>query len=81
MLNTELREGKQHCQKNTPECLARNMEIIYRLHPNYFVLFRLDGDNDTAYTSKVLSKSGHFFLIEQNIRNNPVNQGLIQLKL
>jgi len=68
MLDTELREGKQYCQKNTPEYLTRNMEIISNLHLEHPVLFRLDGGNDAASTIKVLSESGHFFLIKRNIR-------------
>lgn len=68
MFDTELREGKQHCQKNTPEYLVRNMEIINKLHLEHPVLFRLDGGNDAASTIKVLAGSGHFFLIKRNIR-------------
>ncbi|MBT6835734.1 MAG: IS1380 family transposase [Bacteroidetes bacterium] len=68
MLDTELREGKQHCQKDTPEYLLKNMEIINKLHLEHPVLFRLDGGNDAASTIKVLSESGHFFLIKRNIR-------------
>lgn len=68
MLDTEFREGKQHCQKNTPEYLLKNMEIINKLHLEHPVLFRLDGGNDAASTIKVLSESGHFFLIKRNLR-------------
>ncbi len=68
MLDTELREGKQHCQKDTPEYLERNIEIINKLHFRYPVVFRLDSGNDAASTIKVISESGHFFLIKRNIR-------------
>ena len=68
MFDTELWKGKQHCQKDTPEYLAGNMEIINKLHLEHPVLFRLDGGNDAASTIKVLSESGHFFLIKRNIR-------------
>jgi len=68
MLATELRKGKQHCQKDTPEYLLKNMKIINKLHLEYPVLFRLDGGNDAASTIKVLSESSHFFLIKRNIR-------------
>ncbi len=67
-MDTELREGKQHCQKDTPEYLSRNMEIINKLHLEHPVLFRLDSGNDAASTIKVLSENGHFFLIKRNIR-------------
>lgn len=68
MLDTELREGKQHCQRDTPEYLLKNMEIINKLNLEHPVLFRLDGGNDAASTIKVLSESEHFFLIKRNIR-------------
>jgi len=68
MLDTELRKGKQHCQKDTPEYLAKNMKILNKLHLKHSVLFRLDGGNDAASTIKVLVDSGHFFLIKRNIR-------------
>jgi hypothetical protein len=68
MLDCELREGKQHCQKNTPQYLARNIELIKKLHLNSPLLFRLDGGNDAADTIRVLASSKHFFLIKRNLR-------------
>lgn len=68
MLDCELRPGKQHCQKKTPEYLAGNIEKIKKLQLNTPVLFRLDGGNDAASTVKVLASSGHFFLIKRNLR-------------
>ncbi len=68
MLDTELRKGKQHCQKNTPEYLSQNMEILKKLHRKHPILFRLDGGNDAASTIRILVDSGHFFLIKRNIR-------------
>ena len=68
MLDAELREGKQHCQKDTPEYLSRNMEILNQLDLKHPVLFRLDSGNDAAATIKVLSESGHFYLVKRNIR-------------
>lgn len=68
MLDCELREGKQHCQKDTPEYLSRNVKIIEKLHLDTPVLFRLDGGNDAADTIRVLAEGGHFFLIKRNLR-------------
>lgn len=68
MLDCELREGKQHCQRNTPEYLSGNIRMIEKLHLNNPVLFRLDGGNDAATTIQVLTSSDHFFLIKRNIR-------------
>jgi len=68
MLDCELREGKQHCQKGTPDFLCRNIEAIKDLNPEYPVLFRLDGGNDSIDTLKPLMNSGHFFLVKRNLR-------------
>lgn len=68
MLDNELREGKQHCQKNTPEYLASKIEILKKLNLDKPILFRLDGGNDAASTIKVLANSGHNFLIKRNLR-------------
>jgi Transposase DDE domain group 1 len=68
MLDCEQREGKQHCQKDTPGFLEHNIEIIKKLDLKQPVLFRLDGGNDAASTIKMLANSGHFFLIKRNLR-------------
>jgi hypothetical protein len=44
-LELELREGKQHCQKDTPEFLRRNLVRARRLTDKP-ILLRLDGGND-----------------------------------
>ncbi len=44
-LELEMREGKQHCQKNTPEFLRRNLERARRLTDKP-ILLRLDSGND-----------------------------------
>jgi hypothetical protein len=68
MLDCELRKGKQHCQKGTPDFLRGNIQTIEELNPEYPVLFRLDGGNDSIDTLKPLMESGHFFLIKRNPR-------------
>ena len=66
MLDCELRPGKQHCQKNTPEYLEKELKIIKELALNVPVLLRLDSGNDA--TLKPLMKSGHFYLVKRNLR-------------
>ena len=68
MLDCDLREGKQHCQKGTPDFLSRNIKDLEKLTPKHPYLFRLDGGNDSTDTLQVLQKSGHFFLIKRNLR-------------
>ena len=46
-VEVELREGRQHCQKDTPALLARVLERARRLTPSYRgLLLRLDSGND-----------------------------------
>jgi hypothetical protein len=70
MLDCELRPGSQHCQKDTPAFMARNLEAIARLKPQHPVVFRLDGGNDSFDTIKPLVVSGHFFVIKRNMRRD-----------
>lgn len=68
MLNTELREGKQHCQKGTPDFLKHTMDMISKLDSKAPLLFRFDGGNDSKDILSMLDKSGHFFIVKRNLR-------------
>ncbi len=52
-LELELREGKQHCQKGTPEFLRRNLVRARRLTDKP-ILLRLDGGNDAIENIEVV---------------------------
>lgn len=68
LLHHELRPGVQHCQKNTPQFLVRNFQLLKKLKPAHPVLVRMDAGNDSADTLAVLRASGHFFLVKRNLR-------------
>lgn len=68
MINTELREGKQHCQKGTPEFLKHTMGLISKLEIENPLLFRFDGGNDSRDILLPLEKSGHFYIVKRNLR-------------
>lgn len=74
MLDCELREGKQHCQNNTPEFLKRNIVAVDSLNLSKKALFRLDSGNDASVNIDILTKSGHFFLIKRNLRKESIEQ-------
>lgn len=76
MLDCDLRIGKQNCQKDTPQFLARNLRIIEDLTLEHPILFRLDGGYDAAATLKVLAHSGHFFLVRHNLRKESLEAWL-----
>jgi hypothetical protein len=70
MLDCELRPGSQHCQKDTPAFIMRNLVAIEQLKPMQPVLFRLDGGNDAFDTIKPLVESKHYFIIKRNMRRD-----------
>jgi len=67
VVNLELREGKQHCQRGTPEFL---METIWysRLITGSKILVRLDSGNDSKENIKIFINEGLDFLIKRNLR-------------
>jgi hypothetical protein len=68
MMNTELRIGKQHCQKDTPEFLEHSMGLISEIEIEEPLLFRFDGGNDSRDILELLEESGHFYIVKRNIR-------------
>ncbi|MBI5185153.1 MAG: IS1380 family transposase [Nitrospinae bacterium] len=67
MVNTELREGKQHCQKGTPEFLAASIAYAKQI-TNQPILVRLDSGNDSKENIRVCIQGGAEFLIKRNLR-------------
>lgn len=71
MLNCELRPGKQHCQKGTPNFLKQTFDIIETQNLEHPILFRMDSGNDSVETITPLLQSPHFFIIKKNLRKEP----------
>lgn len=68
MLDCQMRPGKQHCQKDTPDFLEGILASLEDLSLEEIVLIRLDSGNDAIDTLVPLMKSGHFFLVKRNLR-------------
>lgn len=68
MMNSELREGKQHCQKGTPQFLEQTIGQISKLGIDTPLLFRFDGGNDSKDILVLLEESGHFYIVKRNLR-------------
>ncbi len=66
MLDCELRYGKQHCQKGTPEFIRNCMKHVETLGLNGKCLIRLDGGNDAEENIDELGEE--FFIIKRNLR-------------
>jgi hypothetical protein len=67
LVNLELREGKQHCQKNTPAFLENCLEHVRKI-TNKPVLMRLDSGNDSKDNFPVASEKKVEFIIKRNLR-------------
>lgn len=67
LANLELREGKQHCQKGTPQFLEETIRLCRRLTDEP-MLFWLDSGNDSAENIGILLERGCHFIIKHNLR-------------
>ena len=66
LVNCELREGKQHCQKHTPEFLRETIRMCREITDEPLLL-RLDLGNDVAENIGILVEAGCYFIIKRNL--------------
>ena len=57
LVNTELREGKQHCQQGTPEFLKETLCLSHKMTENQ-LLIRMDSGNDAKQNLGILLEDG-----------------------
>ncbi len=69
LANTELREGKQHCQKETPEFLRETLDLCHKMTEDD-LLIRMDAGNDAADNLGILVEDGSKFVIKRNLRRS-----------
>ena len=79
MLDCELRPGKQHCQKNTPEFIKECLAHLETLNVREQSLVRLDSGNDSADTIMTLYDKCPF-IIKRNLRRECPEQWLAHAK-
>lgn len=75
LINLEFREGKQHCQKNTPEFLNQSIELARRI-TDQPILLRLDSGNDSMDNIECCINNGVWFIIKRNLRKTNPNDWL-----
>ena len=66
LVNAELREGKQHCQKGTPDFLRETLSLAHRMIDDQ-LLIRLDSGNDAAENLGILLEDGSWFIVKRNL--------------
>lgn len=74
MLDHELRPGSQHCQKQTPEFIARCIQTLDTLGLSGRTVLRLDSGNDALEN---FAKFGqNYFIVKRNLRKECCEQWL-----
>lgn len=79
MINIELREGKQHCQKGMPRFLRETLKLAHRATGNQ-LLVRMDSGNDATENLGILLEDGSWFIVKRNIRQESKEAWLDEMK-
>jgi len=74
-INVELREGKQHCQKGTPEFLRKTIGLAKQITSSP-LLVRLDSGNDSLDNIRVCQEENVDWLIKRNLRQESMEMWL-----
>lgn len=77
LLNTELREGKQHCQQGTPDFLRETFALARRVTDKP-LLVRLDAGHDDVENIRVCRKEKVDYIIKRNIRKESVKDWIVE---
>lgn len=67
LVNIDFREGKQHCQKGTPEFLLETIKYT-RMMTSENLLVRLDSGNDSKDNFEIMSGQDVDFIVKRNLR-------------
>ena len=68
LANTELREGRRHCQKGTPRFLRETLRLSHEL-THAPLLVRMDSGNDAKENMGILLEDGDWFIVKRNCRS------------
>lgn len=74
-INVELREGKQHCQKGTPEFLRKTIGLAKQITSSP-LLVRMDSGNDSLDNIRVCQEENVDWLIKRNLRQESMEMWL-----
>lgn len=73
LVNTELREGSQHCQCNTQAFLSETLDYSHQLTQKQLFV-RMDSGNDAAENLGILIEDGSWFIVKRNLRRSESKQ-------
>ena len=77
LVDTELREGKQHCQQGTPEFLKETLRLSHKMTANQ-LLIRMDSGNDARQNLGILIDDGSWFIVKRNLRRSEPKDGWLE---
>lgn len=77
LANAELRIGKQHCQKGTPEFLRETLAMSHQMTDRP-LLVRLDSGNDAAENIGILEEDGSAYIVKRNPRRGETKEGWLE---
>ena len=77
LVNTELREGKQHSQQGTPEFLKETLRLSHKMTDKQ-LLIRMDSGNDAKQNLGILLEDGSWFIIKRNLRRGEPKDGWLE---
>jgi len=75
LVNVEFREGKQHCQKNTPAYLEDSIMNALQITDKP-ILIRLDSGNDSKDNIRICNKKDVLYIIKRNLRKESLEYWL-----
>lgn len=79
LVNAQLREGKQHCQKGTPDFLRETLSLSHQM-TDAPLLIRLDSGNDAVENLGILLEDGSWFIVKRNLRKESKDTWLNEMK-
>jgi len=77
LANAELRIGKQHCQKDTPDFLRETLAMCHQMTDGA-LLVRMDSGNAAAENIGILIEDGAAFIIKRNPRRGETKEGWLE---
>ena len=78
LVNAELHEGSQHCQKGMPEFLRETLRLSHKMTDKQ-LLIRLDSGNDAKENLGILLEDGDWFIVKRNLRRGETKDDWLQL--
>ena len=78
LVNAELHEGSQHCQKGMPEFLRETLRLSHKMTDKQ-LLIRLDSGNDAKENLGILLEDGDWFIVKRNLRRGETKDDWLRL--